>query len=121
ALSRGLINRSEYRRISREAAREFNSGITAALDEMRRKGQQGTDEFRKMQRALRNVAQESRSTARSVKSDTSSIGNSIRLAVKAFLAFEAVQVLLRGVRAGIGYLRDSARAAEDVARSYLKL
>jgi hypothetical protein len=55
ALTRGLIDRQQFRKISQDAAREFNAGILRSLEEMRRQGKAGTDEFVRMQRALRHV------------------------------------------------------------------
>jgi hypothetical protein len=67
ALARGLIDKNEFRKISQDAAREFNSGILKALEQLRREGKQGTAEFERLQRALKNVGTAGTQAGREVK------------------------------------------------------
>lgn len=56
AQSRGLLDKNQFRDIKREADRAFNASILPALRQMRQEGKQNTEEFVRLQKALRNVA-----------------------------------------------------------------
>jgi hypothetical protein len=57
AQQRGLIDPKQFAAVRREANRTFNEAILPALAQMRKDGKAGTEEFNRLQRALKNVGQ----------------------------------------------------------------
>ncbi|HUF69817.1 MAG TPA: hypothetical protein VMM79_14330 [Longimicrobiales bacterium] len=64
ALTRGLIDKNEFRRLSQDAAKEFNKGVLAELKRLRAAGQQNTAEFQQLQRSLKSVGTTGRAAGR---------------------------------------------------------
>jgi hypothetical protein len=67
ALAKGIIDKNQARQISRDFSKEFNAGILEALKQMRKAGKDNTEEFTKLQRSLRNVAETGTRTGKDIK------------------------------------------------------
>lgn len=65
SLARKLISPAEFRRAMNEAKKEFNAILLPELKRMRAAGQENTEEYKKLARSLKSVAQEGRGLARS--------------------------------------------------------
>lgn len=116
AQRRGLITSQEARKLGNDVARAFNEQIVARLDQMRRAGQQNTAEFQKLQRSLRAIAKE-----RPPDQQWLSFGAVLKRVGTVAAGVVAALGITGGLRSGIAFLRDSIGAAEELAKSYLRL
>lgn len=117
ALARGLISREEFRKASRDAAREFNAGLLPAIRELERQGKRGTEEYTRLARAIKQVGEEARRA-----------GTQGQNAFQRMLA--AVTTLRHGAAAVVGFLAargvfrffaDATRGAIETGQSFLRL
>src|SRR5690606_25361306 len=72
-LARGIIDEQEFRRRANEAAREFNRGLLANIERLRREGQLTDREFVKLTRSLKKVGDEGEKSANRIRAAFSAV------------------------------------------------
>jgi hypothetical protein len=116
-LASGIIDKKQFADLSRQAAREFNTGILTALKELRKAGKDNTEEFTRLQRTLKNVSSEGTRAFSQTAKGATTLGAGLRTARNAAVALIAAL----GVRRAIAFLRSTITDAETLTKSYLRL
>jgi len=116
-LASGIIDKKQFADLSRQAAREFNTGILTALKELRKAGKDNTEEFTRLQRTLKNVSSEGTRAFSQTAKGATTLGAGLRTARNAAVALIAAL----GVRKIISFLRSTITDAEVLTKSYLRL
>lgn len=117
ALTRGLISKDEFRKIGVAAGKEFNAGIHDALKQLRREGRENTEEFGRLQRALRTVGTEATKAGRDGARSFDLMGkasNTFRNALGGIAAFFTVRAIGR-------FFGASIKEAEEASRVWTNL
>lgn len=107
AFERGLISKSEMRRLGNDAAREFNKGVLAELDRLRAAGQQNTVQFERLQRSIKNVGTEAQ---RSIRGRAVASFSALRAVIAGTIAIAIVRT--------IGRLFELGTAVEETASAF---
>src|SRR5688572_1252 len=117
ALTNGLIDKAAFKRIGAEATKELNAGIHGALKQMRREGKENTEEFSRLQRALRTVGTEANKAGREGAQSFNMMGrasNVLRNALGGIAAYFTARAIGR-------FFGDSLKEAEEASRVWTNL
>lgn len=117
ALNNGLINKAELRKISADATKELNAGISAGLKQLRKEGKENTEEFSRLQRALKTVGTEARHAGQTGAQSFSLMGKAssvLRNALGGIAAYFTARAIGR-------FFGDSIKEAEEASRVWTNL